>query len=113
MTSWVGVLVATSGLLTLLYCGADLAVRIRGPVRVPPVILKLAQAGDRNIGKGSAGQIVLAAAVPVFVQGVIAATLVLRWDEIELIDRGLLLGELVAAAGATVWGWRWIRSAAP
>ena len=106
--TWVAAILAIGSFFTLLYFGADVAVLIRGPGQVPPEIRRLAQAGQRNIGKGSLAEILEAATLALVVQGVDAAWLVLDWHELDPIARTLLAGELLAAAAATVALWRWL-----
>jgi hypothetical protein len=108
--TWVAAILAIGSFFTLLYFGADVAVLIRGPGQVPPEILRLAQAGQRRIAKGSLAEILGTATLVLGVQGVVAAWLVLDWGEMDPIARTLLAGELLAAAGATVALWRWILS---
>lgn len=100
MTSmtWVAAILAVGTLLTALYFGADVAVLIRGPASVPPVILRLAQAGEKNIGKGSLADILFAAFAGLFFQAVVVAWLVLDFNVLDPLARLLLFTEPVAAS---------------
>lgn len=104
--TWVAAILAIGSLVWLVYFGADVAVLVRGQGRVPPEILRLAQAGQKNIDKGSAVEIAQALIVTAVPQGVVAGWLFLGWAELDPIARLILAGELLVAAIMSLALWR-------
>lgn len=95
--------------MTVVYFGSDLAVLIRGPDRVPPGVLRVARAGDRHIRKGTLAEIATAAGAGLFFQSVVVAWLVMRFQEMDIVTRLLLIGELLMAMCVAIGLWLYVR----
>jgi len=108
-TNWLAVILAIGSLLTTVYFGADLAVLIRGPDRVPPKLLRLARAGNRDIRKGTLAEIAMAIGAALFFQAVMVAWLVIRFQEFDSVARLFLIGELLASLSVAVVLWLYVR----
>lgn len=108
-TDWLAMILAIGSLLTVLYFGADLAVLMRGPDRVPPGVLRLARAGDRHVRKGTVAEIAMASGAVLFFQAVIVAWLVIRFQELDSVARLFLISELLVASSLAFVLWQYVR----
>lgn len=109
-TDWLAMILAIGSLLTVVYFGADLAVLMRGPDRVPPGVLRLARAGDRHVRKGTLAEIAMASGAALFFQAVIVAWLVIRFQELDSVARLFLISELLMASSLAFVLWQYVRS---
>lgn len=101
MPTWLAAIVAVVSLLAFVYFTADLAVLLRGSRSVPPVVLRLARAGDARIDRGGVPHMLMSAGAAALFIAIPALWLIIRSSEMDP------LGQVILAAG-TIGAVAWI-----
>jgi hypothetical protein len=100
--TWLTAFIGAGSFLAFVYFTCDLAVLLRGPESVAPTILRLAQAGDRRIAKGSAFDIAVTAGAAMVFLVIPALWLAFRPSDTDAVGKLFLAAGLIAAASWAV-----------